>query len=128
MNTKWLMTASALLMGMVGIVLSFAPHEVLTFLSIPVTNTGALIFQVLGSLYFGFAMVNWMSRANLIGGIYSRPIAVGNLTHFAISAIALVKGYVAFHQQIILVAAIVYVALAASFAKVLFTHPVKDKN
>ena len=129
MNTKWLMTGSALLMGLVGIALSFAPQEALIYLfKQPVTNSGVLILQILGALYFAFGMVNWMSRANLIGGIYARPIAVGNMTHFVIGALALLKGYSGSDESVILTAAIVYAILGAMFTKVLFTHPVKDKN
>ena len=129
MNSKLLMTASALTMGLAGVVLSFVPQEVLNYLAIhSVTNVGVLVLQLTGSLYVGFAMVNWTAKANLIGGIYGRPIAMGNVTHFVIGALALVKGYFAFQQPVILVAAIVYVTFAVLFMKVLFTHPVKDKT
>ncbi|HEY3404289.1 MAG TPA: hypothetical protein VGK59_12935 [Ohtaekwangia sp.] len=129
MNTKWLMTGSALLMGVVGVALTFAPQEVLTYLfKQPVTGSGVIILQILGALYFAFAMVNWMAKANLIGGIYARPIAMGNMTHFVVGAFALLKGYSASSEQVVLIAAIVYVVLGALFTKVLFTHPVKEKE
>jgi len=129
MNTKLLMILSAVLMGAVGVVLTFAPQEVLTSLdlqAVPATNLGALLLQVLGALYFAFAMVNWTSKANLIGGIYGRPIAIGNLTHFVIGALALVKGYLAFNQIIVLIAAIAYAVFAVLFTIVFFRHPVKS--
>jgi len=129
MNTRWLMTASALLMGAVGIILTFVPQEVSAYLKLQsATNSGYILFQILGALYFAFAMVNWTSKGNLIGGIYGRPIAIGNLTHFVIGALALVKGYFALHQAVILVAAVAYAVLATLFTIVFFTHPVKDKN
>jgi hypothetical protein len=128
-NTKWLMTASALFMGAVGIVMTFAPQEVSSCFSIQSTaNLDALVFQILGALYFAFAMVNWTAKGNLIGGIYARPIAIGNLTHFVIGALALVKGYFAFHQTLILISALVYTAFAIGFTIVFFTHPVKGKD
>lgn len=126
MNTKLLMTLSAILLGGVGIVLTFAPQEVLAYFeATPVSALAGLILQVLGALYFAFAMVNWTSKSNLIGGIYGRPIAIGNLTHFVVGALALVKGYFAFNLPVVLVAAIVYAILAVSFTIVFFTHPVK---
>jgi Na+-driven multidrug efflux pump len=129
MNTKWLMTASALLMGAVGIILTFAPQEISAYLSNQsAANSGYILFQVLGALYFAFGMVNWTAKGNLIGGIYGRPIAIGNLTHFVVGALALVKGYFALHQTVVLVAAVVYAVLATLFMIVFFTHPVKDKN
>jgi len=129
MNTRWLMTGSAVIMGVTGIALSFGPQEILTYLlNQPVTGSEVITLQILGALYFAFAMVNWMSKANLIGGIYARPIAIGNMTHFVIGAFALLKGYSASSERVILIAAIVYVVLGALFTKVLFTHPIKEKE
>jgi len=34
-------------------------------------------------------MTNWMVKGSRVGGIYNRPIAVGNLLHFAVGAITL---------------------------------------
>ena len=129
MNTKLLMTISALTMGVAGIALSFLPHELFNYLS---STTGtildSLILQVLGALYFAFAMVNWTAKANLIGGIYARPIAIGNLTHFTVGALALIKGYFSNHEMVILTLSVIYTVFAILFAIVFFTHPVKDKN
>jgi len=30
----------------------------------------------------GFSILNWMSKASLIGGIYNKPLLIGNLLHF----------------------------------------------
>src|SRR5689334_17713544 len=126
MNTKLLMTISALTMGVAGISLSFLPHELLNYLSSTKgTFLDPLILQILGALYFAFAMVNWTAKANLIGGIYARPIAVGNLTHFAIGALALIKGYFLNHELVVLTLTVVYTAFAILFAIVFFRHPVK---
>jgi hypothetical protein len=128
MNTKLLMTISALTMGAAGIALSFLPHELLNYLTSPTgTVLDSLILQILGALYFAFAMVNWTAKANLIGGIYSRPIAIGNLTHFSIGALALFKGYFSNHDMVILTFSAFYIVLAILFAIVFFRHPVQDK-
>jgi Na+-driven multidrug efflux pump len=128
MNTKLLMTISALTMGVAGIVLSFLPHELLNYLtSTTGTVLDSLILQILGALYFAFAMVNWTAKANLIGGIYSRPIAIGNLIHFAVGALALIKGYFSNQEVVILTLAVIYTAFAILFAIVFFKHPVKEK-
>lgn len=115
-------------MGMAGIILSFLLHEILNYLS---STTGTildpLILQILGALYFAFAMVNWTAKANLIGGIYARPIAIGNLAHFTIGALALIKGYFSNHEMVVLILSIVYTVFAILFTIVFFTHPVKGK-
>ena len=49
--------------------------------------------QACGVLYLGFAILNWMAKDDLIGGIYSRPVAMGNFLHFFTIAMALVKSF-----------------------------------
>ena len=127
MNTKLLMTVSALAMGITGIILSFLPHEVLGYFNATTTVSDPLILQILGALYFAFAMVNWTAKANLIGGIYARPIAIGNLTHFMVGSLALIKNYFSRHDgPTTLMFALVYMIFAVLFSIVFFRHPVKS--
>ena len=126
MNTKLLMTISALVMGITGILLSFLPHEVLSHFNASTTVSDPLILQILGALYFAFAMVNWTAKANLIGGIYARPIAIGNLTHFIVGGLALIKNYFSQHSGTVLMFAGVYIIFAVLFSIVFFRHPVKS--
>jgi len=126
-NTKWIMSTSAMVMGIVGIVLSFMPQEILNYLgSTNATGIEVVILQVMGALYFAFAMTNWTAKANLIGGIYGRPIAIGNLCHFTMAALALIKVFFRTHQTILLVPVAVYVIFAIAYAWIFFTHPLKD--
>jgi hypothetical protein len=124
MNTKLIMSASALLMGSTGILLTFLPQE--TAGAIGWANGSTIVLQLVGALYFGFAMLNWMSKANLIGGIYNRPVAVGNLTHFFIAALALVK--LTGKNPVLIGVAIVYFLFAIAFGYILFTHPIRDSK
>lgn len=128
MNTKLLMIASAAVMGIVGVVLSFMPHEVLAYFGSDTTAINPLILQLMGALYFSFAMINWMAKANLIGGIYSRPVAIGNLTHFIIGALALSKAYLSSHFSVVLIPSLVYIIFAIFFGFVFFTHPIKKES
>src|SRR5882672_9965900 len=123
MNTKLLMSSSAIVLGIAGIILSFFPLEFATFFKMAETNI--VVLQLLGGLYFGFAMLNWAAKANLTGGIYSRPVAIGNLTHYVIGGLALLK--FATHNitaTYIWIAVILYLVFAILFGFVLFTNPV----
>jgi drug/metabolite transporter (DMT)-like permease len=120
------MTASAAVLGIAGIVLIFLPQEFANLFNLAGTE---IILQVLGALYFGFAMLNWAARANLIGGIYSRPVAIGNLTHFAIGGLALVKLAFHHHSPSYIWIAIVYSVFAILFGYVFYTSPaMKNKS
>jgi len=112
-------------MGALGLLVTFLPREILAYMGATPHGFSALAIQLAGALYLGFAFLNWMAQGNLIGGIYSRPVAVGNLCHFAIAALALLKAVVAGQHDLPLVAAAaVYSLFAILFARVLFRHPV----
>jgi len=123
------MTASAVFMALLGLAASFAPRELLGWFGAAATGIVPLIVQLLGALYLAFAMLNWMAREVLIGGIYSRPVALGNFMHFAIGALALVKGISAAHGGGPFWAlCALYVLFGIWFGAVLFGSPVKAQS
>ena len=128
MNTKLLMSISAIILGIVAIVLSFFPQEISNYAGFGTTDL--IVLQILGALYFGFAILNWTAKANLIGGIYSRPVAIGNFAHFMIGALALVKlSFSSATLPYIWIAAILYSIFAILFGYIFFTNPVaKNKS
>ena len=126
MKTRILMMLSAAFMAALGMAITFLPQELLVHVGARPEGVLVLLIQLLGALLVSFAMLNWMARGNLIGGIYSRPVAVANFFHFAIGAVALLKALPAqrIALEVVAVAAI-YSAFAIWFGIVLFTHPIK---
>jgi len=126
MNTKALMAASALFMGCLGVAASFLPQEILAVIGAPPQGVLPLLVQLGGALYVGFAMVNWMAKGNLLGGIYNRAVAMGNFAHFGIGATVLIKGLLA-GQRVpgIWIGGAAYSVFAVCFALVAFGSPVK---
>ncbi len=111
-------------MGTTGISLSFFPKEISQYIITDSTTIHPLILQVLGALYFAFAMLYWTAKENLIGGIYGRPIAIGNLAHFVIGALSLIKGVSTVQNgSVVWIAAMIYTLFAVLFALVFFKHP-----
>lgn len=129
MNTKWIMIATSLLLGVSGIALTFAPDLIIGSLGVNPSQVSIILGQILGALYFGFATLNWMTKESLIGGIYNRPVAVANFTHFMIAGLALVKASISNPQIPILLILVsgVYAVLALLFGILLFRHPIPDK-
>lgn len=118
------MSASAVFTGVLGVAASFAPHEILAAAGVDPAPVTVMLVQVLGALYLGAAMQNWMSRGNTIGGIYSRPLVVGNLVHFLVVAIVLLKALAGGSLRPGLIAAALgYAAFAAAFGFVMYGHP-----
>ena len=125
MNTKLIMTLSAVFLAIMGISLTFFPMEISDYFDLNSTKAFHLIGQILGSLYFAFAMLNWMTKGSFIGGIYNRPIAVANFTHFFIGGLALIKGVAANHglPYIFWILAGIYSVFALLFGLILFRNP-----
>ena len=127
MNTKLLMTASAVVFGIIGITLSFIPEEITEYLNVEINIISTLSFQLLGALYLGFAMMNWMAKGSIIGGIYNKPIVIGNFMHFGVAALALIKNVnsIEASQAIFISLAILYSIFAVGFGYVFRTNPGK---
>lgn len=115
-------------MAALGVAATFTPQEILARSGCPCGDVGVLVIQVLGALYLGFAMLNWMARSNLIGGIYSRPLAIGNLIHLAVVAITLAKAVAggSLRTSETIAACVAYSAFAVWFGLVVFTHPIHN--
>ena len=125
MKTKLLMTSSALFCGIIGILLLFLPNEIAEYLNVEPTIITILFLKILSALYLGFGILNWMAKGTLIGGIYNRPITLGNLMHFVVGAITLVKviSNIQTHTEIIIFLTVFYVIFALLFAYVFKTNP-----
>jgi hypothetical protein len=124
MSTKLLMIPSALFTAVLGAAASFLPQEIAAHFGVRADFHAVLLLQIIGALYLGFAILNWMAKDVLIGGIYSRPLALGNFLHFAVVSIVLLKAIAAgFRAPEILVATAIYSFIAIGFGRVLFTNP-----
>ena len=130
MNTKIVMTSSALFLATIGILLSFLPNEIVEYLNVEPNIITILFLNIMSALYLGFGILNWMAKGTLIGGIYNRPIAIGNLMHFGVGAIALVKisSNIQIHSEIIISLSAVYVIFALLFAYVFRTNPTNTEK
>ncbi len=121
MNTKTLMVACSLVLGLAGLAASFAPSELLRALGSPAAEPLPVLIQLLGATYVAFALTNWTAKDNMIGGIYSRPLSIGNCVHFVVGALALAKQQFSHDASVPLLAAlIVYTIFAICFAWLVF--------
>ncbi len=126
MTTHLLMITSALVMAVIGLTLSFAPEEVFAALGGEAAGPWTIILQVCGALYCGFAMMNWMAKGTVLGGIYGRPIVIGNLVHFTVGGLALLKWISQTTSPLLIGLAVTYAVFALLFGYVMFTHPSKS--
>jgi hypothetical protein len=125
MNTKLIMASTAILLAAIGLSLTFAPDNVLGLLGVNDSAVVTLLLQLLGAAYYAFAMLNWMAKGALIGGIYNRPIATANFTHFLIAGLALTKAVTTNHQLpvVLSIMAGIYIIMAGVFGYLISRHP-----
>lgn len=127
MSTQVLMGSSSVFMAVLGVSASFFPQEILAAAGSAGGAFERLAVQVAGAHYIGFAALNWMKRGSPIGGIYSRPVALGNLLHFTLVTFALWKAVL---SGVIVpgfaAAAVLYTVFAVWFGVVTFTHPARE--
>ena len=124
------MIFSALFLACTGISLTFLPAEIAGYINSDVSTPLLILFQILGALYLAFAMLNWMAKESVIGGIYNRPIAIANFTHFLIGGLALIK-VVSKDDSLPVgfpIVAGVYALFAILFGVIFYTHPVKSQQ
>lgn len=122
------MVLTAVVLGVSGLALSFFPLEIFRYAISDPAAAYPLIMQILGSLYFAFAMLNWTAKENLLGGIYGRPVIIGNLTHFIVGSFALIKGSMILHAPLVWIIAAVYSCFAVLFGVIFFRHPALQKK
>jgi len=90
MNTKILLTVTSAALALAGVLALFAP-ELVVGSGLPPASPAPALVQLLGALYLAFAAVNWIARESVIGGVYARPISLGNFAHFIVGALILAK-------------------------------------
>lgn len=124
-KSRVLLAASGLTMAVAGLAGSFLPHEILRYAGVDATGVLPAIVQLHAAVLVGFGAMNWMSKDSLIGGIYGRPLVIGNLLHFVMGALALLKAVSAGMPAGFIGVTAIYALFAIGFGAMLFTSPVK---
>lgn len=123
MNTKILLTASSLVLGLAGLSALFVHPQLLAALGLPLTKPLPVLMQLIGALYFSLAFMNWTAKDSVIGGIYARPISLANFGHFLIGTLVLARDQLSNGANIAgLVALGVYAVFAVLFWWLVFRH------
>ena len=94
-------------------------------------NPLSVFFQPMGAMYFSIALMNWTAKDSIIGGIYARPISLGNFAHFFSGTLLIAKYLLSNGFNVsILMMLVVYTIFASLFYWLVFraTGIVVDKN
>jgi len=123
---KLIILTSAILNGILGILITFLPLETGQLLGITTqTEANLLVMKMLGAALFGFGLMNYMARGVTLGGIYGKPILLGNLIFHFVAALELIRYLFEVNQfGYLLVFAILYAFLTAGLIRMNFTSPI----
>lgn len=117
-----ILTASALILIVLGTIGLFGADELAHSL-LGGAGAGEAVIQVAAGGLLGFAVVNWMSRGNRIGGIYMRPLALGNLLLFTVAGLSVGKALRSGELPAVTIApALAFCGLALAFGWLAFGH------
>ena len=123
MKSKIVLTTSALFLGILGVVLDFLPQETAAALGLGMEPMAVLLLQVLAAALLGMGFMNWLSRGNPMGGIYSRPLALQNFLFFGVGAIPLDRAVLHLEPKLaVQLAACIFTVFAVAFGWLMFFH------
>lgn len=120
------MMCSAAFLALLGLLTSFFPYDVLAQHGTQPDAPTVLLIEMMGALYLGFALLNWMARGVLMGGIYARPVALGNFLHFAMVTVMLSREAIRHMVLPLAISAAVFGVFAVWFGLVLFRPLPRD--
>ncbi|SIT92817.1 multidrug DMT transporter permease [Edaphobacillus lindanitolerans] len=127
MKTKWLLSSSAVMMGVLGLAGTFIPEEIAKALGVDPSPVILIFLQIIGGLYLGFAMLNWFTRSARIGGIYNKPVVLGNLMHYIVVFFALFRQLAEQFHFLFAILAVLYLGFAVWFTLVLRSNPLSHQ-
>ena len=116
--------ASAGVLAAGGVLLLFAPDEVMPALLPGASSAAQSLGQCLAAAWLAMAVLNWLQRNVVLGGIYGRPIVLANLTLYFVTAASLARPLLAGGMpQSLWVVFAPAAALALVYAALLFRGP-----
>ena len=120
MISKVILSASGILLFVVGAIVNFMPQETAGLFGLAVTSGTTQLIQLLSAAWLGVGLLDWFSRENRVGGIYSRPLALANFMLFGVSSASLDRAALKGGALPMVVAAIVATVFALAYAWLIF--------
>jgi len=120
------MVASGVVHGIVGVLLIFIPEELLLWTDGNAGDVATLAVSITGAAILGIGMLNYMGRSAIYGGIYGKPILMGNLIFHTVAAVNLFKFSLHVNSTLMFSTAAlgaIYCIFAAGFIRLTFFPP-----
>ena len=91
----------------------------------PIEPLSQLMLQIMGAIFIAFAMINYLSKIAIIGGIYNKAILMGNIAYHCISGIVFVKFIIShnLYGEVFIPLTAIYLLLGLGFLRLNFVSP-----
>lgn len=119
--SRAILIGSGVLLAAYGLSCLFLPDILAEALGQPADASDALELSAAGPL--GFAAVNWAGRGAIYGGIYGRPIVLGNFLHGGILTLVLLGSQIQMSTAVGWALTAVFLCYWAGFTVLMFRPP-----
>lgn len=124
--SRSILILSGIFNALLGVLFTFFPQETGRFIgTAEQTGSDIIVMQVLGAALLGIGITNYLSRGATLGGIYGKPLLLGNLVFHIASGLGLIKYTFNSGEWILFgIPSLIYLILTAGFLKLNFTSAV----
>ena len=122
---QFIVAAAAIYLLLVGALCLFLPEKVGAQFGAG-ANAPLLLIQVLGSACLGLGLLDWVSRHSMVGGIYGRPLVIGNLVHFVCGALVFARSLMDAQTAMTWIGLAVYSVFAIAFGALLLGRGISN--
>ncbi len=123
MPVNRLLVATSVVYAVVGLALLFAGDDIVGRASTGVPPIALWMAGLLGGAVVSLALLNWIQRHTMIGGIYGRPLLFTNLLFLSNCTFSALRLWRAHGDVVYGVTCVVSAILFAAFGRLLFTNP-----
>jgi hypothetical protein len=123
MTLNRLVLAASLAYGLPGLALTFGPDEVLRSAGGSATPLDLWLVQLLGAALLGLAVLNWVQRYALVGGIYGRPLLLANLIFSTVGFFASARTWSVHGGRLVPIVSVMLGLLLLGFGRALSRTP-----
>jgi hypothetical protein len=124
---RTLMIISGVIHIAAGVLFIFIPEELFIWSDGKPGEIEILAVSLFGTSLFGFGIINYTGRNAIYGGIYGKPIILGNFIFHTVAAVHLLKFTMSSDSASLIFSAItgaLYLLFAAGFIRLNFFPPV----
>lgn len=121
------MSATTLVFGVLGIATLFLPAEVAELMDM--RGGPDFVLQLVGAGFLTVAILDWMGRGAIYGGVFGRPIVVANLMFGTVGSLSLLSALIRGEAQPGMWAVAAILGLhALAFAYLLKAPPYQERS